>query len=82
MKRVMALFLTALLLLSLAACGGKDAWQEQYDLGARYVDSSGYVNGSNSVTYANGVAPVLSLTSELDIGSGLGTSSNPYQLNV
>ena len=49
---------------------------------ARYVDSSGYVNGSNSVTYANGVAPVLSLTSELDIGSGSGTSSDPYQLNV
>ena len=49
---------------------------------ARYVDSSGYVNGTNSVTYANGVAPVLSLTSELDIGSGTGTSSDPYQLNV
>ena len=28
------------------------------------------------------VAPVLSLTSELDIGSGTGTSSSPYQLSV
>ena len=28
------------------------------------------------------ITPVLSLTSELDIGSGSGTSSNPYQLNV
>ena len=49
---------------------------------ARYVDSSGYVNGANSVNYANGVAPVLSLTSELGIGSGSGTGSDPYQLNV
>ena len=32
--------------------------------------------------YAYGVAPVLSLTSELDIGSGSGTSSSPYQLSV
>ena len=31
---------------------------------------------------AFGVAPVLSLISELDIGSGSGTSSSPYQLSV
>ena len=31
---------------------------------------------------AYGVAPVLSLTSELDIGSGTGESSSPYQLSV
>ena len=49
-----------------------DAW---------YVHSAGYV--SSYVAYdANGVAPVLSLTSELDIGSGSGTSSSPYQLSV
>ncbi len=47
------------------------------------VHSSGYVNyydygASNSY----GVAPVLSLASELDIGPGTGTSSSPYQLSV
>ena len=42
MKRITALFLAALLLLSLAACGGKDAWQEQYDLGMRYLNDGNY----------------------------------------
>ena len=42
MKRVTALFLAAVLLLSLAACGGKDAWQEQYDLGMRYLNDGSY----------------------------------------
>ena len=47
MKRITTLFLTALLLtalllLSLAACGGKDAWQEQYDLGMRYLNDGNY----------------------------------------
>ena len=32
--------------------------------------------------YAHGVSPVLSLISELNIGSGTGTSSSPYQLSV
>ena len=48
---------------------------------AMYVTSSGYV-GDSSAFRAYGVAPVLSLTSELDIGSGSGTSSSPYQLSV
>ena len=42
MKRITALLLTALLLLSLAACGGKDPWQEQYDLGMRYLNDGNY----------------------------------------
>ena len=46
------------------------------------VDNYGKVYGLNAAHSANGVAPVLSLTSELDIGSGSGTSSDPYQLNV
>ncbi len=46
------------------------------------VRSSGYVNFSSVASNAGGVAPVLSLTSELDIGSGTGTSSSPYQLSV
>ena len=49
---------------------------------AWFVYSSGYVH-TRSIAYgARGVTPVLSLTSELDIGSGSGTSSSPYQLSV
>ena len=33
MKRITTLLLAALFLLSLFACGGKNAWQEQYDIG-------------------------------------------------
>ena len=46
------------------------------------VRSSGYVYYDGNASYAYGVAPVLSLISELDIGSGTGTSSSPYQLSV
>lgn len=47
------------------------------------VGSSGNVFGSNDLAYGvGGVAPVLSLTSELDIGSGTGKSNSPYQLSV
>ena len=47
------------------------------------VTSSGRVGGNYYSAYdAYGVVPVLSLTSELDIGSGSGTSSSPYQLSV
>ena len=51
---------------------------------AWYVYSSGYVDSSfnGHVYHASGVAPVLSLTSELGIGSGSGTSSDPYQLAI
>ncbi len=46
------------------------------------VRSSGFVSTGGSTSNSYGVAPVLSLTSELDIGSGSGTSSSPYQLSV
>ena len=50
------------------------------------IDSDGSVFSSNpTMKGVSGpllITPVLSLTSELDIGSGSGTSSNPYQLNV
>ena len=50
---------------------------------AWFVNSSGYVvNGYYYAFNAGGVSPVLSLTSELDIGPGTGTSSSPYQLSV
>ena len=42
MKRITALFLASVLLLSVAACGAKDAWQEQYDLGMRYLNDGNY----------------------------------------
>ena len=42
MRRLTTLFLTALLLLSLIACGAKGAWQEQYDLGMRYLSDGNY----------------------------------------
>ena len=42
MKRFTALLLAVLLLLSLAACGGKNTWQEQYDLGMRYLNEGNY----------------------------------------
>ena len=50
-----------------------DAWS---------VGSSGDVYSYSGASYALGVAPVLSLSSELDIGSGTGESSSPYQLSV
>ena len=53
-----------------------------YAYRAWYVDSPGSVNRDYYAFYANGVSPVLSLISELDIGPGTGTSSSPYQLSV
>ena len=46
------------------------------------VDTSGNVGTDAAAGAALGFAPVLSLTSELDIGSGTGTSSSPYQLLI
>ena len=46
------------------------------------VRSSGRFNGSGNTYHANGVAPVLYLGSELGIGSGTGTNSDPYRLSV
>ena len=50
--------------------------------GAWHARSAGKVDFGNSAYDANGVAPVLSLISELDIGSGTGESNSPYQLSV
>ena len=46
------------------------------------VYSPGHVVNYDLASYASGVAPVLSLNSELDIKLGTGTSSSPYQLSV
>ena len=50
-----------------------DAWN---------VRSSGNVYGNGDTYVANGVVPVLYLGSELGIGSGTGTNSDPYRLSV
>ena len=42
MKRITALLLIVLMVLSLVACGGKGTWQEQYDLGMRYLNEGNY----------------------------------------
>ncbi len=49
---------------------------------AWHVDSSGNVYLGYNAYGASGVVPVLSLTSELDIVSESGTSSDPYQLAI
>ena len=47
-----------------------------------HVLSSGNVYNDDYAYLAHGVAPVLSLSSELGIESGEGTSGNPYKLNA
>ena len=49
---------------------------------AWFVHSSGRVDVSNGTCGALGVAPVLYLGSELGIGSGTGTNSDPYRLSA
>ena len=57
MKRITALFLAALLLLSLFACGAKDTWQEQYDLGMRYLNDGNYEEAIIAFTAAIEIDP-------------------------
>ena len=48
-----------------------------------FLQSDGYVSSSGPLPTASfEIVPVLFLSSELDIGSGSGTSSDPYQLSV
>ena len=53
-----------------------------YSNSAWHVTSSGFVYNNYTASNAYGVAPVLSLSSELGIESGEGTSDNPYKLNA
>ena len=66
--------------------GSRDGWLLTPESGNSYaawgVYSSGNVFSGNRAYYAFGVAPVLSLSSELGIESGEGTSDNPYKLNA
>ena len=57
MKRYLSLFITALLFLSLAACGAKDAWQEKYDLGMHYLNDGNYEDAVIAFTAAIEIDP-------------------------
>ena len=67
-----SIFTSTSWLLTPRASSSYDAW---------FVDSSGGVFYNNTCR-AYGVAPVLYLGSELGIGSGTGTNSDPYRLSV
>ena len=53
-----------------------------YANAAWMVCSMGYVKDYYPAYYANGVAPVLYLNSELAVKAGTGSSTEPYQLSV
>ena len=53
-----------------------------YAYNAWYVYSAGNARSSSNAYFANGVAPVLYLGSELSIKAGTGSSSAPYQLSA
>ncbi len=53
-----------------------------YSYSAWYVDWGGNVDNCSSAYGATGVAPVLSLSSELEIESGTGSLDNPYKLST
>ena len=42
MKKITALLTAAALILGLCACTATAAWQEQYDLGVRYLSEGNY----------------------------------------
>ena len=61
MKRICSLFLTLALILGLAACGQKaetaPTWQEQYDLGVRYLSEGNYKEAILAFTAAIDIDP-------------------------
>lgn len=57
-QRLTSLLLAALLLISLCACGQKaDPWQEQYDLGVRYLSDGNYEEAVIAFTAAIEIDP-------------------------
>ena len=62
MRRLTALSLAVLLLLS--ACGGNSAgtWQEQYDLGVRYLSEGNYEEAVIAFTAAIDIDPKQALS--------------------
>ena len=57
MKRVLSLILALTLTLALAACGGKGGWQEQYDLGQKYLTDGNYEEAILAFTAAIEIDP-------------------------
>ena len=63
MKRTVILLLTLVLLLTLCCCGKKNngtTWQEQYDLGMRYLNEGNY-HGKKRKNTVDAVAASLIL---------------------
>ena len=56
MKRICSLFLTLVLILGLAACG-QSKWQEQYDLGVKYLSEGNYEEAIIAFTAAIEIDP-------------------------
>ena len=56
MKRICSLFLTLVLILGLAACG-QSKWQEQYDLGVKYLSEGNYQEAIIAFTAAIEIDP-------------------------
>ena len=57
MKRVFSLLLILALTLSLAACGNSNGWQEQYDLGQKYLTEGNYEEAILAFTAAIEIDP-------------------------
>ena len=57
MKRIFSLIFTVVLALSLVACGSKGSWQEQYDLGVRYLSDGNYEEAIIAFTAAIEIDP-------------------------
>ena len=57
MKRVLSAVLAVVMLLSLCACGGGATWQEQYDLGVKYLSEGNYEEAVIAFTAAIEIDP-------------------------
>ena len=61
MRKTLSLFFALILCLSLAACGGKSGWQEQYDLGTKYLTDGNYEEAILAFTAAIEIDPKQAL---------------------
>ena len=73
MKRIGAFMLIICLLLGAVGCGAKDEWQEQYDLGVRYLSEDNYEEAILAFTAAIEIDPKRA---EAYVGRGDATISS------